>query len=146
MSLLYHNKCHNKTMIISYSLPLQPPKQFETESHSIIFGRNPSPDQHVDIDLVEDDYISSIHACLTLENNEYWIEDLGSANGTWVNGVEIKTETRLMPGDKVQVGWTIIEVQMESPASPPGPSPVSDSSTILGEQVEQVPSAVDSSR
>ena len=136
MPLLDQNKCHNQTMIISYSLPLQPSKQFETESNSIIFGRNPSPDQHVDIDLVEDDHISHIHACLTFENNEYWIEDLGSANGTWVNGVEIKTETRLKPGDKVQIGWTIIEVQMESPASAPAPSPVSDSPTILMEQIE----------
>ena len=134
--LLYQNECHNQTMIISYSLPLQPPKQFETESNSIIFGRNPSPDQHVDIDLVEDDYISGIHACLTFENNEYWIEDLGSANGTWVNGVEIKTETRLMPGDKVQVGWTIVEVQIEPPVSTPDPSPVSDSPTILTDQIE----------
>jgi len=132
-------------MIISYSLPLQSPKQFETESHSIVFGRNPSPGQHVDIDLVEDDYISRIHASLTFENNEYWIEDLGSANGTWVNGVEIKTETRLMPGDKVRVGWTIIEVQMEPPESSLGPSPVSHFPTILREQVEQVPSAIDSS-
>ncbi len=136
MPLLDQNKCHNKTMIISYSLPLQPPKQFKTESNSIIFGRYPSPDQHVDIDLVEDDYISHVHAGLTFENNEYWIEDLGSANGTWVNGVEIKTETRLMPGDKVQVGWTIIEVQMEPPASTPEPSPVSDSPSILMEQIE----------
>jgi class 3 adenylate cyclase/pSer/pThr/pTyr-binding forkhead associated (FHA) protein len=123
-------------MIISYSLPLQAPQQFETESNSIIFGRNPSPDQHVDIDLVEDDFISHIHACLTFENNEYWIEDLGSANGTWVNEVEIKTETRLNPGDKVKVGWTIIEVQMEPPASTPDPSPVSDSPTILKDQIE----------
>lgn len=134
--LLDQNKCHNQTMIISYAPPLQPPKQFETESNSIIFGRNPSPDQHVDIDLVEDDHISHVHAGLTFENNEYWIEDLGSANGTWVNGVEIKTGTRLMPGDKVQVGWTIIEVQMEPPASTPVPSPVSDSPTILMEQIE----------
>ena len=123
-------------MIISYSLPLKPPKQFETESNSIIFGRNPSPDQHVDIDLVEDDYISHIHACLTFENNEYWIEDLGSANGTLVNGVEIKTETRLKPGDRVQVGWTIIEVQMEPPASAPDPSAVFDSPTILMDRIE----------
>ncbi|MBW1752261.1 MAG: FHA domain-containing protein [Deltaproteobacteria bacterium] len=122
-------------MIISYSLPLQAPKQFETESNSIIFGRNPSPDQYIDIDLVEDDYISHIHACLTFENNEYWIEDLGSANGTLVNGVAIKTETRLKPGDKVQIGWTMIEVQMEPPASEPDPGPVSDSPTSLMEQI-----------
>jgi adenylate cyclase len=122
-------------MIISYSLPLQSPKQFETASNSIIFGRNPSPDQYIDIDLVEDDYISHIHACLTFENNEYWIEDLGSANGTLVNGVAIKTETRLKPGDKVQIGWTMIEVQMEPPASESDPGPVSDSPTSLMEQI-----------
>ena len=81
-------------MIISYSLPLKPPKIFETESNSITFGRSPSPDQHIDIDLVEDDYVSHIHACLSCENDVYWIEDLESANGTWVNGQRISGKIR----------------------------------------------------
>lgn len=105
-------------MIISYSLPSEPPESFETDTNSIVFGRNPSSDQHVDLDLVADEYVSRLHACLTCENEEYWIEDLGSANGTWLNEEQISGKTRLAPGDKVKVGYTIIEVQAAAePAS-----------------------------
>ncbi len=103
-------------MIITYALPSESPQRFETESSSIIFGRNPSSEQHVDIDLVADDYVSHQHARLTCENEEYWVEDLGSTNGTWINKKQISAKTRLRPGDKLKVGHTIVEVQMESAA------------------------------
>ena len=121
-------------MIISYLLPLSPPKRFETRSNSITFGRNPFPDQHVDIDLVEDDYVSHLHACITCENDEYWIEDLGSANGTWVNGQAITVKTMFAADDKVQVGWTIIEVQMETAFSISEVEP--DSITVINPPME----------
>jgi len=130
-------------MIITYSLPQQPPQQFETDSNSIIFGRKPSSDQHVDIDLIEDEYVSRLHACLTLENNEYWIQDLGSANGTWVNDVEIKSETRLMPGDKVKVGWTIVEVQMEPAAATPVSGLDLERPTVVREPMAPTPTRLD---
>ncbi|MFC1488677.1 adenylate/guanylate cyclase domain-containing protein [Thermodesulfobacteriota bacterium] len=106
-------------MIIHYSLPLNPPKRFETESNSITLGRKPRPDQQIDLDLELDEYISKVHACITYENGEYWIEDLGSANGTWVNGRKIEKKTRFRKGDKVQMGWTMIEAGTETP--PPAP-------------------------
>lgn len=148
-------------MIIKYSLPLKPSQRFETDSNNIIFGRNPSFEQHVDIDLVDDTYVSHVHARLSCENNQYWIEDLGTANGTWVNGIQIAKKTRLKPDDKIQVGWTIIEVVMDqahhvSPQEPsidpaieamlkPFPEPVGDTgksvppdpAILIEESVEQ---------
>ena len=104
-------------MIITYSPPSNSSKKFESKSNSIVLGRNPLPDQHVDIDLAPDEYVSHIHARLTYENNEYWIEDLNSVNGTWVDDRKITVKTRVAPGSKVKVGWTIIEVHRE-PALP----------------------------
>jgi len=123
-------------MIITYALPSEPPEKFETESNSIIFGRKPSSDQHVDIDLLADEYVSHLHACLTYENEEYWIEDLGSANGTWLNEKKVAAKTRLTSGDKVKVGHTIIEVQPAPADSESDIDAVPDSATLLQEPEE----------
>jgi len=120
-------------MIITYALPSEPPESFETDSNSIIFGRNPPTDQHVDIDLVADDYVSHQHTRLTYENQKYWIEDLGSTNGTWLNKKKISAKTQLQPGDKVKVGHTIVEVQMESAVFEDDPDTAPDSATLIQE-------------
>jgi len=104
-------------MIIRYTLPPNSPKTYETEENSIIFGRHPKPGQHVDLDLAPDSYVSKRHARLTYEDGEYWIEDLGSENGTWMNEVKISEKTRLRLGSKIRLGWTIIELQKKQKKS-----------------------------
>lgn len=98
-------------MIIRYSLPPNPQKQFKTDLDSIIFGRSPSADLYIDVDLHPDEYVSHVHARLTCKNNEYWIEDLGSENGTWVKGLKIEKRTQVAPEDNIRLGWTIIEIE-----------------------------------
>lgn len=100
---------------VHYSYSSNPPKKFVSELDKIIFGRNPRADQCVDVDLRPDGYVSHVHACLTCEDGVYWIEDLGSENGTWVNGREVEGRTRLAPGDRIRIGYTNVEVEMESP-------------------------------
>jgi len=53
---------------------------------------------------VEDDGISRAHARIRAETNRAWVEDLGSRNGTFVNGARISEPTELRNGDKIQVG------------------------------------------
>jgi hypothetical protein len=48
--------------------------------------------------------ISRRHARLQRSNGAVWVEDLGSANGTRVNGERIETRRRIGPGDLVQIG------------------------------------------
>jgi hypothetical protein len=60
--------------------------------------------------LSDDTYISQLHARLFQQNGEAYVEDLGSTNGTYVNGKAIKGVTRLRRGDQVQFGQTIAEV------------------------------------
>ena len=50
-----------------------------------------------------DDGVSRQHARLRLETDQPWVEDLGSRNGTFVNGARIRERTRLKDGDKIQV-------------------------------------------
>jgi pSer/pThr/pTyr-binding forkhead associated (FHA) protein len=58
----------------------------------------------------EDIYTSTLHARLFRRNDQLWIEDLGSTNGTFVNSEQIQTAVRLGKGDLLQIGSTVFEV------------------------------------
>lgn len=72
--------------------------------------------------VLRDARISRTHAEVSFERGFYVIRDLGSSNGTWVNGREIRTAP-LTEGSELRLGSCIgtftEEVQEESP--PPGP-------------------------
>ncbi len=51
-----------------------------------------------------DDFVSAQHAILSYRQRAWWIEDLGSTNGTFVNGNQISKPTKIDVGDVVQVG------------------------------------------
>jgi two-component system, cell cycle response regulator len=53
---------------------------------------------------LEDDGISRNHARVRCEGDEAWVEDLGSRNGTFVNGDKIEQLVKIGDGDKIQVG------------------------------------------
>ncbi|MFZ0664575.1 MAG: FHA domain-containing protein [Acidimicrobiales bacterium] len=59
---------------------------------------------------VDDAYTSSIHARIYRRDGTLWVEDLGSTNGTWLNGDRISAPSKADRGDLVQVGGTVFEV------------------------------------
>jgi FHA domain len=62
--------------------------------------------------LSEDPEISRQHARITREaSGEYAIEDLGSSNGTFVNGLRIQSPRLLSPGDSIEAGATTLLVR-----------------------------------
>jgi RND superfamily putative drug exporter len=62
--------------------------------------------------LGDDREISRRHARIKRDGGGHLtIEDLGSANGTWVNGERIREPQRLAPGDTIRVGQTTLEVR-----------------------------------
>jgi class 3 adenylate cyclase len=65
--------------------------------------------------LIDDPEISHAHAVLAPTPDGLEIEDLGSLNGTWVNGERITTAIHLEPGDTITVGATRVEVLSVSP-------------------------------
>lgn len=69
--------------------------------------------------LAEDDEISRSHARLSLDGAGFCaIEDLGSTNGTFVNGLRISTPQTLSEGDSIEVGGTTLVVrQLPVPAT-----------------------------
>lgn len=60
--------------------------------------------------LVEDTFVSQVHARVFRRGRDSYVEDLGSTNGTYVNGERIVETTRLRRGDRVQFGQTVAEV------------------------------------
>jgi hypothetical protein len=55
---------------------------------------------------VDDPYASSAHARIFPRDGFMYIEDLGSTNGTYLNGRQLKRSERLRPGDSVRIGDT----------------------------------------
>jgi len=70
----------------------------------ILIGRS----SDLDMVLVED-MVSRKHARIQTQGDQIWIEDLGSTNGTFVNGEKIK-RARLKEGDRVLIGTSILKV------------------------------------
>lgn len=62
---------------------------------------------------IEDPLISRRHALIRSAGGRIQIEDLGSSNGTWVNGERITTPKWLEPGDLIKVGETTFEVEAD---------------------------------
>jgi hypothetical protein len=62
--------------------------------------------------LLADPEVSRRHAAARVVGSEIEIEDLGSSNGTWVNGRRIATPTKLVDGDEVVMGQTYLRAEM----------------------------------
>ena len=60
---------------------------------------------------IEDEEISRRHAVFRPGDGGIEIEDLGSTNGTYVNGVRIEGATRLASGDTVKFGRSVLQVE-----------------------------------
>lgn len=59
--------------------------------------------------LVEDTYVSQLHARVFRRDTQVLLEDLGSTNGTFCNGKKVTGPIAVRKGDKIQVGRTVLE-------------------------------------
>jgi len=89
-------------------------------SGTIVVGRVAGSDLQVD-----DDSVSRKHAELIVNGREVSVKDLGSANGTTVNGAPIADETILSPGDILQFG--VVEMMFETGSPSGARAPISRS-------------------
>ena len=63
-----------------------------------------------DVPLDGDEFASAEHARFEARRDGLWVEDVGSTNGTFVNGARVTTPRRLGKGDIVRVGQTDFRV------------------------------------
>ena len=62
------------------------------------------------VTLDGDTFASSVHARVFRRDGETWLEDLGSTNGTFLNGKRVAAPVPIRRGDRVKVGSTLLEV------------------------------------
>jgi len=82
------------------------PQVVALRGDGIVLGRAP----HVDLSL-DDVYVSDEHARIELDGDGWVVSDLGSTNGTFLNGAKVARPTPLTAGDQVRLGKTRIEVR-----------------------------------
>ena len=85
------------------------PMPAEASEHTMVLAR---PGHEPDNDVIVDDPEVSRHHCqLKLQHGAYSLADLGSRNGSWINGQPV-SEVALGPGDVIRIGSTEIEFQV----------------------------------
>jgi pSer/pThr/pTyr-binding forkhead associated (FHA) protein len=89
-------------LVVEDSEILAPQTRFEIGDGETSVGRSSGSN----IVLKSDDYASGRHAQLTRHGGLLYVEDLGSTNGTFVNGSKTVGATPLRHGDTVRVGST----------------------------------------
>ena len=89
-------------LVVEDSEILAPETRFTVQDGATSIGRSSASD----IVLKSDDYASGRHARLTRHGGLLYVEDLGSTNGTFVNGRKTVGATPLRRGDTVRVGST----------------------------------------
>jgi pSer/pThr/pTyr-binding forkhead associated (FHA) protein len=60
---------------------------------------------------LDDTYASQHHARLSARDGSWFVEDLGSTNGTYVNDRRVQAPVEVRPGDVVRIGKTVMELR-----------------------------------
>ncbi len=130
---------HNGRYILKFISGKYQGGEFALEMNKeLIIGRS----SELEMVLIED-MVSRHHAKITTTDDEIFIEDLGSTNGTFVNGEKI-TKTKLKEGDRILIGTSIIKLvseDVDANQPPPPPSGIADISVEVKPQ-PQVSSTV----
>ena len=80
------------------STPLLPGSKLDLEAITTL-GRSPTNNV-----VRESNYVSTDHTRVYLKDRSLWVEDMGSKNGTFVNGQKVDRAVAVRPGDILQVG------------------------------------------
>lgn len=116
---------------------------FPLVGNQMLIGR----EEGLDISL-QDPEASRRHARVSWQAGQYVIEDMGSTNGTFVNGVQITTPQILNPGDSVGIGQTALVFQVAGAqmGAPQYQSPAPRFSSPSMEPAASVPGGTDSNK
>ena len=91
-------------------------KPFPLVGDEALIGRHPDCHVHLDSNMV-----SRRHARVFRDGGRSFVEDLGSGNGTFVNGKRVDRPTPLAGGDRVKIGPVLLRFDDESSGRGPGP-------------------------
>ena len=109
-----------------------PGQRFALQGDSLLVGRQEDADVYLDSLAV-----SRQHARILCHGGEYFIEDIGSSNGTFLNGRRISGPVPLSERDALQIGPYILNLRADPPEEPASP-PLPDQ--IIRAQISAAPS------
>jgi pSer/pThr/pTyr-binding forkhead associated (FHA) protein len=89
-------------LVVVKSADLDEGQDFEVDSAQLTIGRGGQND----IAIRSDEYASARHARFEPRHDGVWVQDLGSTNGTYLNGARLDRPRRLALGDIVRIGET----------------------------------------
>ena len=89
-------------LVVVKSLDLDEGSDFVLNSAQMTVGRGGQND----VALPNDEYASARHARFEPRRDGVWVQDLGSTNGTYLNGARLERPHRLSDGDVVRIGDT----------------------------------------
>ena len=61
--------------------------------------------------VLTDDYASTRHARLVSRDGDWYVEDLGSTNGTYLDRTKVTSPTLIPPGVPIRIGKTVLELR-----------------------------------
>jgi hypothetical protein len=105
LGISLRRKRREGTKIVMVKSDTQQGMELEVQDVSVL-GRSDEADV-----LLNDPYASEFHMRLVAHENGMVLHDLGSTNGTYVNGRRVTAPTTLRRGDTIQVGKTVMEVR-----------------------------------
>jgi FHA domain len=94
-------------LVVLKSPALDVGEEIPVDSMPVAIGRGGQNE----IPLDRDEFVSAQHARFEARRDGLWVEDIGSTNGTFVNGARVTTPRRLSTGDIVRVGQTDFRVE-----------------------------------
>ena len=89
-------------LVVVSSPALRTGDEHSIDSGPLLVGR----EGENDVPLLRDEFSSGRHARFEPRRDGVWVEDVGSTNGTFVNGVRLTAPKKLSPGDVVRIGET----------------------------------------
>ena len=89
-------------VVVVKSPVLDSSDEWELNSAPVTIGRSGQNDVKLD----GDEFASAKHARIEPRRDGVWLEDIGSTNGTYLNGIRVTRPRKLTPGDVVRVGET----------------------------------------
>jgi hypothetical protein len=89
-------------LVVVQSPALDEGEVYSIDSSALTIGRGANND----ITIAGDEFASTRHARFEPRRDGVYLEDVGSTNGTFVNGIRVTRERKLAPGDVVRVGET----------------------------------------
>lgn len=77
--------------------------------------------------VLHDSYVSSEHALLAWRDGQWWLEDLGSRNGTVLNDAPLTDPTVISAGDVLRIGGVQLKLELPGRREEQGESGIRDS-------------------